>query len=157
MSKEDNIDNEVKIDIENSTLRHHSKWTDQHERILAEWADKAMCYRWMHAKSENKYSYLSKLFTIPVIVLSTLTGSANFAIERVPENYQSSVQVGIGSLNILAGIITTVQQFLKINELNGAGARYDISSDFPCLGAMLTITLFLFPSAISSNNLANLA
>ncbi len=118
MSKEDNNNDEVKIDIENRTVKTHTKWTDQHEKILAEWADKAMCYRWMHSKSENKYSYLSKLFTIPVIVLSTLTGTANFAIERIPENYQSGVQIGIGSLNILAGIITTVQQFLKINELN---------------------------------------
>lgn len=117
MSKEDNIENEVKIDIDNMQKTFH-KWTDQHEKILAEWADKAMCYRWMHSKSENKYSYLSKLFTIPVIVLSTLTGTANFAIERIPEHYQSSVQIGIGSLNILAGIITTLQQFLKINELN---------------------------------------
>jgi len=117
MSKEDNIENEVKIDIDNLQKLSH-KWTDQHEKILAEWADKAMCYRWMHSKSENKYSYLSKLFTLPVIVLSTLTGTANFAIERIPENYQSGVQVGIGSLNILAGIITTIQQFLKINELN---------------------------------------
>jgi len=118
MSKEDNIENEVKIDVDQIEAKPPIKWTDQHEKILAEWADKAMCYRWMHSKSENKYSYLSKLFTIPVIVLSTLTGTANFAIERIPENYQSSVQIGIGSLNILAGIITTVQQFLKINELN---------------------------------------
>lgn len=118
MSKEDNNNNEVKTDMENFIVKTHTKWTDQHEKILAEWADKAMCYRWMHSRSENKYSYLSKLFTIPVIVLSTLTGTANFAIERIPEHYQSSVQIGIGSLNILAGIITTVQQFLKINELN---------------------------------------
>lgn len=116
MSQEDNIDNEVKIDIDNA--KTYIKWTDQHETILAEWADKAMCYRWMHSKSENKYSYLSKLFTIPVIVLSTVTGTANFAIERVPENYQPTVQICIGSLNIIAGIITTIQQFLKINELN---------------------------------------
>lgn len=116
MSQEDNIDNEVKIDID--TAKTYIKWTDQHEKILAEWADKAMCYRWMHSKSENKYSYLSKLFTIPVIVLSTVTGTANFAIERVPENYQPTVQICIGSLNIIAGIITTIQQFLKINELN---------------------------------------
>lgn len=118
MSKEDNNNDEVKIDVENPVVKPRTKWTDQHEKILAEWADKAMCYRWMHSKSENKYSYLSKLFTIPVIVLSTLTGTANFAIERIPQNYQSSVQIGIGTLNILAGIITTVQQFLKINELN---------------------------------------
>ena len=114
MIKEDNI----KIDIDNIPLKPQGKWTDQHEKILAEWADKAMCYRWMHSKSENKYSYLSKLFTIPVIVLSTLTGTANFAIERIPKDYQSTVQIGIGSLNIFAGIITTIQQFLKINELN---------------------------------------
>ena len=117
MSKEDNIENEVKIDVDN-LQQLSNKWTYQHEKILAEWADKAMCYRWMHSKSENKYSYLSKLFTIPVIVLSTLTGTANFAIERIPKDYQSSVQIGIGSINIFAGIITTIQQFLKINELN---------------------------------------
>lgn len=114
MSKEDNIENPVKIDVENQ----QGKWTSQHEKILAEWADKAMCYRWMHSKSENKYSYLSKLFTIPVIIVSTLTGTANFAIERVPKEHQSTVQICIGSLNIIAGIITTIQQFLKINELN---------------------------------------
>ena len=114
MSKEDNIENEVKIDIDTTSI----KWTCQHEKILAEWADKAMCYRWMHSKSENKYSYLSKLFTIPVIIVSTLTGTANFAIERVPKEYQSIVQIGIGTSNIVAGIITTIQQFLKINELH---------------------------------------
>ena len=118
MSKEDNNNDEVKIDIENPIVKTQTKWTDQHEKILAEWADKAMCYRWMHSESENKYSHLSKLFTIPVIILSTLTGTANFAIERIPEDYQSSVQISIGTLNILAGIITTVQHFLKINELN---------------------------------------
>jgi hypothetical protein len=95
-----------------------TQWTEQHEKILAEWADKAMCYRWLHSRSENKYLYLTRIFTIPVIILSTLTGTANFAIERIPEEYQSVVQISIGSLNILAGIITTVQQFLKINELN---------------------------------------
>lgn len=110
MSKDNNDADSIK--------KHILDWSDQHEKILAEWADKAMCYRWLHSKSEQKYSRRSKLFTIPVIILSTMTGTANFAIERIPEDYQSAVQVGIGSLNILAGIITTVQQFLKINELN---------------------------------------
>lgn len=93
-------------------------WSQQHEKILAEWSDKAMCYRWLHSRAQSKYSFMSKLFTIPVIVLSTLTGTANFAIERIPEDYQSITQISIGSLNIIAGIITTIQQFLKINELN---------------------------------------
>lgn len=94
------------------------KWSVNHEEIFTEWADKAFCYSWMHNKSSIKYNKLTNLFTIPVIVMSTLTGTANFAIERIPEDYQASIQIAIGTVNIVAGIITTVQQFLKINELS---------------------------------------
>ena len=95
-----------------------TKWTTDHEKILIDWADKAMCYRWLHA-SCNRYFYsLNIWFTIPVIALSTLTGTANFAHESFPENIKSYAPLGIGALNIIAGFITTVQQFLKVNELN---------------------------------------
>ena len=49
--------------------------------------------------------------------MSTLTGTANFALERVPTEYKDTCSIIIGSVNILAGIITTVAQFLKLNEL----------------------------------------
>lgn len=42
----------------------------------------------------------------------------NFAQERVPPNYQYIFTMAVGGFNILAGIITTVQQFLKITQLN---------------------------------------
>ena len=34
-------------------------WSVDHERILAEWADKAMCYRWLHTRANSLYSYLN--------------------------------------------------------------------------------------------------
>jgi hypothetical protein len=92
-------------------------WTPEHELVLAEWADKAMCYRWMHMKSHGRYQFLHNCFTIPVIVMSTLTGTANFAQEKLPEKYQFYAPVVIGSINLIAGIITTVQQFLHISDL----------------------------------------
>ena len=95
------------------------EWSAEHESILIEWADKAMCYRWLHARSNAKFSYLTKMFTVPVIIISTLTGTANFAQDRVPKEYLNYFVMSIGGLNILAGIISTIQQFLKINELNG--------------------------------------
>ena len=104
---------EEEINYDNDNL----EWKEYHENILVDWADKALCYRWLHSKSSTKYIKLRNLYTIPVIILSTLTGTANFALERVPEEYQGYCQIAIGSLNILAGIITTVSQFLKINEL----------------------------------------
>ena len=118
-----NEENDLNLEYENM------EWKEYHENILVDWADKALCYRWLHSKSSSKYIRLRNLYTIPVIILSTLTGTANFALERVPEEYQGYCQIGIGSLNILAGIITTVSQFLKINELSEAHRVSSISWD----------------------------
>lgn len=95
-------------------------WTTEHEDILIEWADKAMCYRWLHSNANALYTYKNTWYTIPVIVISTVTGTANFAQERVPLEYQTYFVMMIGAFNILAGIITTIQQFLKITQLNEA-------------------------------------
>jgi hypothetical protein len=105
------------------------EWTPEHETILVEWADKAMCYRWMHSRSNVKYSKLNAWYTIPVIVISTLTGTANFAQDRVPYEYQSYFVMLVGGFNILAGIITTIQQFLKITQLNEAHRVANIAWD----------------------------
>jgi len=104
-------------------------WTPEHEEILIEWADKAMCYRWLHSKANAMFSNLNTWYTIPVIVISTLTGTANFAQERVPVQYQNFFVMIVGGFNILAGIITTIQQFLKITQLNEAHRVSSIAWD----------------------------
>lgn len=104
-------------------------WTLEHEQILIEWADKAMCYRWLHSRSNSMYSSLNAWYTIPVIIISTLTGTANFAQERVPLAYQNYFVMVVGCFNILAGIITTIQQFLKITQLNEAHRVSSIAWD----------------------------
>jgi hypothetical protein len=105
------------------------EWSPDHENILIEWADKAMCYRWLHSKSNAMYNSLNAFYTIPVIVISTLTGTANFAQERVPTAYQNIFVMAVGGFNILAGIISTIQQFLKITQLNEAHRVSSIAWD----------------------------
>lgn len=95
-------------------------WKNEEEEILREWSDKAQCYRWLHARSHALYRRKHAMFTIPVIILSTITGTANFAQDRFPPEYVNYFVMGVGSLNILAGIISTIAQFLKIAELNEA-------------------------------------
>ena len=107
-----------KNETSESQYNENIQWTPEHEKILIEWADKAMCYRWLHSKANIMYSRLNAWYTIPVIVISTLTGTANFAQERVPLEYQNYYVMAVGAFNILAGIITTIQQFLKITQLN---------------------------------------
>lgn len=105
------------------------EWSPEHENILIEWADKAMCYRWLHAKANSMYSTLNAWYTIPVIIISTLTGTANFAQDRVPDIYQGLFVMVIGGFNLFAGIVTTIQQFLKITQLNEAHRVSSIAWD----------------------------
>lgn len=115
--------------MSSEALREYIPWENHHETIFVDWADKAACYKWMHNKSYLKYSSKRNLFTIPVIIMSTLTGTANFALERVPYEYQDTCSILIGSVNILAGIITTIAQFLKLNELTESHRTASISWD----------------------------
>ena len=115
----DNEDEDSNLSLSDLQTNKDLKWSAQHEKILIDWADKAMCYRWLHGKANRKYYKLNAVFTIPVIIISTLTGTANFAQDKFEEGTQREYAVmTIGSLNILAGIITTVHQYLKISELN---------------------------------------
>jgi hypothetical protein len=113
----------------NSIANDPIEWTPEHEKILIEWADKAMCYRWLHSKANAMFSSLNAWYTIPVIIISTLTGTANFAQERVPLAYQGYFSMIVGGFNILAGIITTIQQFLKVTQLNEAHRVSSIAWD----------------------------
>jgi len=99
-------------------LKPKIEWSQEHEDILVEWADKAACYRWLHDKAHQRMSVINAWFTVPVIILSTLTGTANFAQDRIPVEYRAMAVMVIGGLNIIAGIITTISQFLKISEKN---------------------------------------
>lgn len=89
-------------------------WGNSEEDLLAKWADKATCYRWMHEKAQKKF-YSSNLYvTLPVIVLSTLTGTANFGMGSIfPENLQGVAQLGIGGVSLITGIISTIANFLE--------------------------------------------
>ena len=96
----------------------HKDWTLEQEELLAEWAEKAACYRWLHNKSEKYYRVRNYSFTIPVIILSTLTGTANFAMDSfIPDDYKKMAMGIVGGVNIFAGILSTLQNFLRYAEL----------------------------------------
>jgi len=93
-------------------------WTLEQEELLAEWAEKAACYRWLHHRSEKRYRCRNFAFSIPVIVLSTLTGTANFAMDSfVPQDSKQMAMGIVGGFNIFTGILTTLQNFLRFAEL----------------------------------------
>lgn len=92
-------------------------WTKEQEVLMAEWSDIAACYRWLHDKSEKKFSGSNMNITIPVIILSTVTGAANFAVGSiVPADNRAAQQyvaVALGAISIFAGILTTLGNFFQ--------------------------------------------
>ena len=95
-----------------------TKWTLAQEELLAEWSEKATCFRWLHSRSEKLYRRRNYSFTIPVIILSTLTGTANFAMDSfVPDEHKQVAMACVGGVNIFAGILSTLQNFLRYAEL----------------------------------------
>ena len=79
--------------------------------------DIAQCYKWLNYQSFLKYSIWQAWFTIPVIIMSTVTGTAAFAQSSFTDTQKFYVQFGIGTINILVGILSTVSQYLKISQL----------------------------------------
>jgi len=103
---------------EDNKTQTRDYWKAEEETIIQQWADKAQCYQWMHARCREIYQTKNAWFTIPVIIISTITGTANFAQDRFGDNIKDYVVMSIGTMSIIAGIITTIYQFLKISEYN---------------------------------------
>ena len=119
-------------------------WSNEVEELLSEWAEKAGCFRWLHSRSEKKYKTRYYMFSIPVIILSTLTGTANFGMDSyVPESGQAIATAIVGGLNIFAGILSTLQNFLKVAENMEAHRAAGVS--WSKLGRNISIELALDP------------
>ena len=96
--------------------RPNNGWTREQEELMAGWSDIATCYRWMHDRCEKQMNMSNMWITVPVIVLSTLTGSASFVMNSlVGDNPtgQKYAQIGIGGVSIFTGILTTLGNFFR--------------------------------------------
>ena len=97
---------------------------------MATWADYAGCYRWMHERTERVFTQKDLGFMFPVIILSTVTGAANFAMDSLIENpeHKKYAQFGLGGLSIITGIISTIANRLgygpKAEAHKGAGVLW---------------------------------
>jgi len=121
-----------------------SVWTEECEKLLASWSEKASCWRFLHNRAEKKYRNRYYRFSIPVIILSTLTGTANFGMDSyVPEDSKSMASAIVGGLNLLAGLLSTLQNFLKIAELMESHRAAGVS--WSKFGRSISIELALDP------------
>ena len=120
-----------KVDLSgNRIIKPNNGWTKEQEQLMAEWADIAACYRWMHDKYEKQATLSNLWITVPVIVLSTLTGSASFVMNSLVGDDPSAnkyAQIGIGGVSIFTGILTTLGNFFRYAQSSEANRVASIS------------------------------
>lgn len=104
---------------EGKPRRFLNGWTKEQERLMAEWSDIALCYRWLHDRSEKHFHSKTIWINLPVIILSTLGGTANFGIQSIFSS-DSSKQLAsfvIGGISLTAGLLTTIGNYLRYAQL----------------------------------------
>ena len=104
-------------------------WKAEQENLLKKWGDHALCYRLMHDRAYKKYWCLNAWFNIPVIIISTVTGTGNFASVGIQGLNNSTFIFVLGAMNILSGILATINSYIGIAQKIEAHRITSISWD----------------------------
>lgn len=115
-------------------------WTPEQESILKTFAEKSACYRYLNYDAYIYYKTIDQRFSLPIIVLSTLAGSASLGGGNLPE-WSSLITLCSAVVNIITGIMGTVQRFLNTSELTAQ--HFTSSVEFGRLSRDITVTLTL--------------
>ena len=113
----DKTNNDKKNLDKDKDKKNNKVWDDSEVQLLKKWGEVSSSYRLLHDRAFREYQYKSYSLAIPVIIMSTLSGTASFSISSFPVSFQHYVPMVIGGINIFVGIVQTISQFLRVNEL----------------------------------------
>jgi hypothetical protein len=94
------------------------EWHDSIEHMLSELADESQIRSKLHMRQHLSYRRRNQCYTLPVVVLSVLSGSGNFISEGYSEYTKKYMIMGIGMVSILVSIVSAINQLLKLAELS---------------------------------------
>uniref|UniRef100_A0A6C0IF01 SMODS and SLOG-associating 2TM effector domain-containing protein n=1 Tax=viral metagenome TaxID=1070528 RepID=A0A6C0IF01_9ZZZZ len=106
-------------DLSGNKKKFQNGWSEEQEVLLAKWSDYAACYRWLHDRTEKQLSFSNNWITIPVIIFSTITGSASVGLTGlVGDDLQAQKygQISIGLVSLLTAIMTTLGNYFRFAQ-----------------------------------------
>ncbi|NBU34775.1 SLATT domain-containing protein [bacterium] len=94
-------------------------WSNQIEDIIAQEAEMCRGLAWIHQRAEGRLSARNNFIAIPVIILSTLSGTASIGSDKLFGG-SDMASVGIGLVSILVGILQTLSTYFKFAQKSEA-------------------------------------
>jgi hypothetical protein len=85
-------------------------WNQQLEEILSREGERALCYSWLHNKSQGRFAKLDTNIALPVIVLSTIAGTGSIASQSLFAGSQTA-SVCIGVISLTVGVMNTISNY----------------------------------------------
>jgi hypothetical protein len=85
-------------------------WNQQLEEILTQEGERALCFSWLHNKSQARVAKYDTNIALPVIVLSTIAGTGSIASPSLFGQSQTASLV-IGLISLSVGVMNTVSNY----------------------------------------------
>lgn len=95
-------------------------WSSQLEDILAKEGERCRGLAWLHTRAESLTSKYNAWIQVPVIVLSTLCGTASVGSSTLFDGDTKSSSIAIGLVSIGVGILNTLGGFFAFAKRSEA-------------------------------------
>jgi len=103
----------------NDLQKHEiQEWTDEVEDLLRSLSDKAQVWTDLHLENHLHFRKRYYNLVIPIIVLSSVTGSANLALGSLPTSSNDSVVINlvIGVVGIITSVLSTLNNIFSFQK-----------------------------------------
>jgi hypothetical protein len=129
MSEEHLEEKQVKEEVEVVEVKEETKsaqqppWTPKMEELLQDWRIRVYAAQSAYYEVAEKLHRKNYWLGIPVIIVSSVVGTAVFA----DWGKDTALKWGVGSISIAAAVLASLQTFLKFGEnatLHGAAASW---------------------------------
>lgn len=104
-------------------------WNTAQEALLKAISERSNCMRWLHTQCNYYFDSTNFYLTIPNIILSTLNGGFTMSLTSVfPDaSSQHVATIMIGLISIFSAVLTTVNQYIKSQQMMEAHRAASIS------------------------------
>ena len=134
-----------------SFLTSHQIIDSTELELLGRWFEICNNYSHLHHLSFDYYRKVNYLMMLPIMIITTVTGSFNLVLSFYPTSIY--VQISLGVLGLFAGMISSMYNFLEIPQLQEQHNMF--SARFEKYGRTIEMELVLYKN--KSKTYASLA